>query len=211
MHTCLLVAGLALATSGVALAEGTDKKPSASAPAAGAAAPTAGAAPAGEMPPPPKPGPETEALKPFARNMTWTGKVPANAYGNNPEMPSKGKITCKWEVNNLVAACDIESTAGTGKQAMTWKAHMLQGWDFKAKGYRQAMYDSAGTFTNLKGTLEGNKLVWESDEVTLMGQKSKVRISFDNTDPKAVKMVGEHIVNGKWIVDEEDTMKASGK
>jgi hypothetical protein len=232
MNKCWIATAFAFALAGTAWAQSADKKPPAGgaakpatgAPATGGAAtgapaagaPAAGAAAggpaAGEMPQPAKPGPETEALKPFMKNMTWTGKVPAGAWGNNPEMPTKGKSTCKWVVNNLFALCEMEDTTGTGKQAMTWKGITVQGWDVNAKGYRATMADSFGTTTEMKGTLENNKLVWESmAEMMMMGQKSKVRVTFDNSDPKAMKMTGEHTVKGKWVVDEENTIKVSAK
>src|SRR5258706_16152981 len=69
---------------------------------------------------PPKAGPETSALKPFMQNFTWTGTARAGAMApGSPEMPTKGKATCKWAMGNLWAMCDLEDTAGTGKQAMT--------------------------------------------------------------------------------------------
>jgi hypothetical protein len=39
---------------------------------------------------------------------------------------------------------------------------------------------------------------------------SKMRFSFDVADAKGWKFVGEHTVNGKWIVDENSTMKPAG-
>src|SRR5689334_22056280 len=86
------------------------KKEPAKPAAPGGATGTATGAPTGAPPGPPplpKPGPETEALKPFAKSVTWTGKVPAGAFGNNPELPSKGKATCKWILNNLWVSCDM--------------------------------------------------------------------------------------------------------
>src|SRR5262245_47697531 len=62
-------------------------------PPSGAAALPAAAAPAGGAPAemtPPKPGPESEALKPFAHNVQATGTIPAGAMGPNaPETSTK--------------------------------------------------------------------------------------------------------------------------
>src|SRR5690242_13086386 len=132
MQKALLATGLALGLIGVAHAQDKAKAPAAPAPAAdktkapapGAPAPAAdkdkkagaamGAAgqPAAEAAPaPPKPGPETEALKPFSHNATWTGKSPAGAWGpGSPELPTKGSAKCKWIINNLWVACDLEDT-----------------------------------------------------------------------------------------------------
>jgi hypothetical protein len=223
----VLVVGLLFAF-GNAFAQptGGDKKPAPApaakpaekpAPAAKPAEKPAAGAPAAAMepPPPPKAGPETDALKPFApKSATMTGKSPAGAYGpNSPEMATKGKVSCKWIMNNLFAMCDIEDTMGTGKTAMKWMGHQMMGWDFGAKEYRSTMVDSFGGVVMMKGKLEGSKLSWESmTDAYMMGQPTKFRISFDATDPKAIKMTGEHTgPDKKWVVDEESVIKAGGK
>jgi hypothetical protein len=178
--------------------------------------PAAAAAPAGAPPAdmaPPKPGAETKALEPFAKSVTWTGKVPAGAMmPGMPEMPSKGKATCKWIINGLWSVCDLEDNVGTGKQAMKWQGHMVSGWDFGAKEYRGTMVDNWGISSNMKGKLDGAKLTWESmGEIMMMGQPTKIRITMDATDPKAIKFTGEHTVKGAYVVDEETVMKPAGK
>jgi hypothetical protein len=183
-------------------------------PGAAPAAPAGAPAGAPEKMEPPKPGPETDALKPFVKNFTWTGKQLAGAMGpGSPEMPTKGKVTCKWIVNNLWAACDIEETIGTGKDAHSWKGHHIFGWDFMAKEYRGATVGSMGSIDDLKGKLDGAKLSWESSADRMMhGQPMRFRVSFDATDPKAVKFTSEHIVAGKAVPVGEAIMKpAAGK
>src|SRR5215813_2561463 len=94
-----LLAAVALLSFGTAYAQGsgtaakpapsgTAAKPAASGAAAkpGTAPSGAAGAPSGEMMMPQKPGPETEALKPFAHNVTSTGTIVAGAMGpNSPE------------------------------------------------------------------------------------------------------------------------------
>jgi hypothetical protein len=169
--------------------------------------------PSHEAPKPPTPGAETKALEAFTKSVTMTGKAPAGAWGpGSPEMATKGKGTCKWEVNNLWAVCELEDTMGVGKQAMTWKGHWTYGWDFAAKAYRGVMVDSWGMAMMLDGKIEGQKITWESKgEVMMMGQPTKVRFSMDVTDPKAIKFIGEHTAAGNWVVDEESVMKPAGK
>ena len=214
MKKTLLVSGLAFGLVGVVHAQGTDKAkaPAADKAKAGSAMGAAGqpAAAAEAMPAPPKPGPETEALKPFAKNMTWTGKAPAGSMGpGSPEMPTKGSARCKWTINNLWAMCDIESTMGTGKEAMKWSAHEVFGWDFMAKEYHASMVDSFGALVEMTGKLEGQKLTWETPkEVMMMGKPTKLRVTMDATDPKAIKFTSEHTAaGGKWMTDEESVMK----
>jgi len=208
--------GVALSFGSIALAQ--EKKPAAApaksepAKAPGTAAKPAEAPPAAPAAPPapPTPGPETTALKPFVQSMTWVGKMPAGSMGpGSPEMTSKGKSTCKWIMNNLWAACDLEDHTGTGKQSMTWKGHWVVGWDFGAKEYRGVMADSFGTATMFSGKLDGTKLVFESQgEVDMMGMKAKVRTTMDAADPKAIKFTSEHQAKGQpWVVDGESVMK----
>jgi hypothetical protein len=175
---------------------------------------TAGEKPAAaEMPEmtPPKPGPETEALKPFSKSLSSTGTVPAGAWApNSPEMPTKGRATCKWVLNKLWVSCDIKETTGKGKQAMKWEGNWVFGYDVGAKAYRGTMTDNWGMQTAMKGTLEGSKMTWESGEIQMMGHPTKIRITEDATNPKAIQFTSEHEVNGKWVVDETAVHKTRG-
>jgi hypothetical protein len=52
----------------------------------------------------------------------------------------------------------------------------------------------------MKGTLDGTKLVWESaQEMKVPGMPSKLRITEDATEPKAIKFTEEGLMNGKWM------------
>jgi hypothetical protein len=195
--------------TGAAAKPATPPSGAAGAPAAGA--PAAGAPPA-EMAPP-KPGPETEALKPFAKSVQSTGTIVAGAMGpNSPETPTKGKSTCKWTMNNLWVMCEIDETSGTGKTAMKWMGHWVFGYDFGQKGYRAFMTDNWGTMTPFKGTLEGTKLTWESigEMKGPPGMPTKMRVTLDATDPKAIKFTEEGFLNGKWMVRGTATHKVAG-
>jgi hypothetical protein len=180
-------------------------------PASGAAAkPTApsgaAAAPTMEMP---KPGPEQDALKPFLRSASYTG---VRIGPDGKEMPTKGKQTCKWLPGNMWGMCDIEMTTGTGKTAMKWQGHLVMGYDTMAKGYRAVMADNMGMLGRMKGTLEGQKMVWESmDEMKVPGMPSKERVTDDATDPKAEKMTFEGWMGGKWVPAGSGTFKPAGK
>jgi Protein of unknown function (DUF1579) len=178
-----------------------DKK---AAPAAAAAAPPAG---------PPKPGAETKALGFFIGTMSGAGKVEPGAFGpGSPATTSKSKHTCKWAVDNLWVQCDISDTAGSGKDAQTWVGHMLIGWDFEAKGYRAVGVDNMGTAFDLVGKMDGKKLVLESPrEVMMMGTPIKFRISYDSSDPKALKFTDERSAKGApFQLAETVSFKKSG-
>jgi hypothetical protein len=128
------------------------------------------------------------------------------------EMATKGKATCKWVLNNLWVVCDIEDVAGTGKDAKKWMGHWVFGWDFAAKGYRGTMTGSFGAQQQMKGTLEGAKMTWETmTEMKVPGMPSKFRFTEDATDPKAIKFTEEGFMNGKWMVHGTATHKPVGK
>ena len=65
-----------------------------------------------------------------------------------------------------------------------------------------------GALTNFDGTLEGFKFTLETaSPVMMMGQMMKDRLSWDMTDPKAVKFTDEHQVEGgEWRLVESATM-----
>lgn len=198
---------------GVAYAQapsGKSAKPTAEKPAA--AAPASGAAAKPEMTPP-KPGPETEALKPFAKSFSMTGTVPANAMGNEKELSTKARGTCKWVAGNMWVACDIDETVGTGKTAQKWAGHWVFGYDYAAKSYRGVMVSSMGEHMGMNGTLEDKKMTWESmHEMKGLppGMPTKLRITEDATDPKAIKFTEEGWVGGKWVTSTTATMKPRG-
>ncbi len=196
----MMIVAVALLSGSVAFAQG--------APAAGKApaaekAPAADKAPAAgpHMAAMAMPRPRQEALKPFVHNIVSTGTVVAGGMGpGSPEMTTKGKATCKWLPGNMWAACDIEDTSGTGKQAMHWMGHWVFGYDNIAKGYRGVMTDNFGMMGRMKGTLEGTKMTWETmDEMKIPNMPSKSRVSLDAADPKNIKFTEEVFMGGKWM------------
>jgi hypothetical protein len=157
-----------------------------------------------------KPGPETAALKPFTTNATWTGVMKAGAMGpGSPEMPTKGKVKCSWIMGGLWAMCDIEDGPAAPK-SFVWKGHWIIGWDAEAKEYRASIFDNMATTTSMKGKIDGTKLIMESPEQMMMGQPMKVRLTWDATDPKAIKFIEERSTKGgPWTVGAESTYKSS--
>jgi hypothetical protein len=217
MHKQLLAAVLTLSFGAIVHAQAPAKAGDTAKPAAPPAGtkpttPAKDAPPAGAEMAPPKPGPETEALKPFAKSVTSSGTIPAGVMGGNPELTTKGKSTCKWVLNNLWVSCEIEENVGSGKQAMKWAGHWVFGYDFIAKGYRGTMTSTMGDQTQMKGTLEGSKLVWENiEEMKVPGMPSKSRITLDATDPKAIKFSEEGYLQGKWVPMGASVHKVAGK
>ena len=191
--------------------------PAAAAPKAEAKAATPAPSPAAAPAAPdmaammPKPGPETMALAFMAGNMTWTGKVMANAMGpGTPEMATKGSAKCKWVHAKLWVQCDVSDTWTAGKAKMTMTGTMLTGWDFMAKGYRGTWADSMGGAMFMAGKLEGTKFVLESKgDYSMMGQPMAFRITWDWADAKAPKMMQEVKMGAKgaWTLTTESVIK----
>jgi hypothetical protein len=153
-----------------------------------------------------RPGAETLAINTFTKSATWEGKLPAGALGMNaPEMATKGHVTCKWTVNDLWLVCEIEDQMGTGEHARVWKAVWVSGWDFGLKEYRGALFDSFGNSSMMRGTRDGHLLTFESlDDVIMHGQRTRLRFTFDASEPKGVWFTAEHSVNGTYVVDERE-------
>jgi hypothetical protein len=211
-----LILAVSLCSFSVAHAQGApaaEKKPAgeAKAPAADAKAP--GGDPMAAMMAMSKPGPEQEALKPFAKNVVSTGTTVAGSMGpGSPEMPTKGKATCKWITGNMWVSCDIDSSTGAGAKAVKWAGHWVFGYDNQAKAYRGVMTDNFGLMARMKGSLEGSKLTWESmDETKIPNMPSKSRITLDATDPKNIKFTEEGFMGGKWTVQATATHKVAAK
>ena len=162
----------------------------------------------------PKAGPESMALaKFFGKNATWTGHCPAGAMGpDSKEVTTHGKVTTHSMYGGLWYACDVEDMMGTGKQAMTWKGHMIVGWDMGAKAYRGFAVDNMGVGTPWEGQMEGNKFsLWTPNDVMMMGQMMKDRLTWVINDDGTVAFTDEHKVGeGDWMVAETGTMKMMG-
>jgi hypothetical protein len=198
----LLVLGLS-AVASPALA---DDAPGAAGAAQPAAAPAAAAA---TGPGSVKPGAETKALQPLVGVFKTSGTVKANAHGpGSPELPSKGTHKCHWVLGDLWLQCEIEDTAGKGKEAMTWKGYVLTGWDFEAKAYRTVGVDNMGGSFVMQGAMDGKKLVLESKDATMMGKPIKMKLTFDLADPKAIKFTDERSMgDAPYALAEETVMK----
>ncbi len=167
------------------------------------------AAPA--VPQAPKPSAETEKLaKLFGSKKSMTGKMAADAMApGTPEMPTKSTADCRAIAEKFFYACDIDVTMGTGKEKGTWKAHFITGWDASAAAYKAYMVDNMGIMMPMDGTMTDTTYqVTSTQEHLMMGQKTKVRFTWDWSNPKEAKFTNEHQVNGgPWKLFETETSK----
>ncbi len=162
---------------------------------------------------PPTPGEASKAIaKFFGRNFTWTGKVAAGAMGpDSKEAVSHGKAMGHELYGGFWYVCEVEDVMGTGKDAMTWKGHMLVGYDMGTNSYRAVTVDNMGMMASMNGTLDGDKFVLETpNEVMMMGQMMKDRLTFDASGG-TIKFTDEHQVGGgEWTLAESAELKPSG-
>ena len=162
----------------------------------------------------PKAGPEVMAIAPIfgVGAAAWKGTIEAGAMGpESKATTSHGKVALHALLGGMWYACDVEETYGVGKEAMTWKGHMVVGYDVNAKAYKGACVDNMGTLTNFDGALDGTKFTLVTPtEVMMMGQMLKDRLTWDMADPKAIKFTDEHQVGGgDWKLVESSTMMAT--
>ena len=163
-----------------------------------------------EAPAMPKPGDEIKAVAPiFGTSGTWHGKVEPGAMGPDSKATiSHGKAICHPIVGGMAYACDVEDTWGAGKEATTWKGHMIVGYDATSKSYKASVVDNMGAITMYDGTLNGTTFVLVTPtEVMQMGMSMKDRLTWDFSDPKAIKFTNDHqLTGGDWTLSESATL-----
>jgi uncharacterized protein DUF1579 len=159
----------------------------------------------------PTPGEESKALaRFFAKGGTWEGHVYANAMGpGSPETTSRGKAVTHPLYGGFWYACDVEDAVGAGKDAMTWKGHMLVGYDMGEKRYRSVTTDNMGGFYVMDGTLEGDTFTLVTPApVMMMGQMMNDRLSWTANADGTVSFKDEHKVgDADWMTCETSVMK----
>ena len=165
----------------------------------------------GAMSMPTGPSAETKAIaKIFNSSYTWTGDVAAGSMGpDSPAMKSYGKAVGHTMLGGYWYACDVEDRWGEGKNSMTWKGHMLVGYDNNTKGYVGMCIDNTGGSCTYQGQLNGTIFSLETpNEVSIMGQMMKERLTWDWTEPGSIKFTDEHQIGGAdWKASETAIMK----
>jgi hypothetical protein len=85
-------------------------------------------------PMPQQPGPETEALRRFHRDVTWTGTIKAN--GLVPEMTAKGRGIFRWIDGGLWVMGEFhQDQFYLGRRVTEWSAQYIAGWDYSRRSY----------------------------------------------------------------------------
>ncbi len=157
---------------------------------------------------PKEPGPETEALREFfpdGGRFSWSGTVKAGGMApGSSEMVGEGSGKVKWIMDGLWAMCEFQQDQFIkGRKILSWKLHLVVGWDFLAREYRAVGVDTNGSALIFKCKIEGRVFTLATDAI-VAGRPAKLRMRQDYTDPNAVLWKNEFSVNdGPWQLIEE--------
>jgi hypothetical protein len=156
---------------------------------------------------PQKPGPETEALRRFHRDVTWTGTIKAS--GALPEMTAKGRGTFRWTDDGLWVLGDFrQDQFHEGRRVTEWSARYIAGWDFSRQAYVAFAADSNGRCVPFTGAIEGDRFTITSDGATIGGMPVRLRMIWDLTGTEAMRWRNEMSVAGApWTLVEEYDMQ----
>ena len=161
----------------------------------------------------PKASPETQALaKLFARGGTWKGRaMPGALRPDSPEMPTVGRSTGKPVADGFWYDLDMEITIGSGESAITWKGHMIVGWNPNASSYQALLVDNLGIMVPLNCELTDTQFIATSERpLPLMGKLTSARFTWDFSDINQIKVTNEHQVDdGPWQLWEEEVITPS--
>jgi hypothetical protein len=156
----------------------------------------------------PSPTAHVKALAALFRGIsTWAGTMSPGALGpGSPQLPTSGSVDSSEITDGFWYTCDIISTAGTGPDALTWKGHLVVGWDANASGYRALLVDNIGMWVPLRAELVGTVFVATSQApLPLMGHLTSARFTWDFSDPDQIRFTNEHQVDGgPWQVWEQE-------
>lgn len=152
-----------------------------------------------------QPGPETAALARFHFDGTWSGTIEAGMMGpGSPPMTATGQATFAWTADGLWLRGEFaqDQIAG-GQVVLRWHAHYLVGWDPAARDYVAFLADNCGHAGLMRGFISGDRMVLMTPE----DGPARFRITWDATDPAAVRWIDEVSVGGgPWELVEQYTV-----
>lgn len=116
----------------------------------------------------------------------------------SPEMQAGSASRRRPIMDGLWLVCDgYQDQLVDGQKLLTWKLHLVIGWDAAASEYRAVLADSNGTTAQLRGTIDGTRLCMTPiGAVPTAGQTGTIRVIWDATDPAAVHWINEASING---------------
>jgi hypothetical protein len=161
---------------------------------------------------PAMPAPNAEADRLAAvleMEATWAGWMCPGALGpSTPALSTTGTISGRKITGGFWYSYDIESTATAAHTALTWKGHLVLGWDPQARAYKGVLVDNIGMLVPLTAELSATTLVATGTQaLPLLGRLTRPRFTWDFTDPAAIAFTNEHQVDGgPWELWEQETI-----
>ena len=159
-----------------------------------------------QVPRPVSAGPEMEALSRFYRDVTWTGVIREGGMGpGTPVMTGVGRGTVRSIQDGrwIVLDCEQDQYLEDGTLVLRWQLHWVSGWSPDRGEYRAVMTDNYGNAEIYRGSIDGDRLVFES----LDGAPTRLRFTWDVTDAGTISWRNEMAVSvGSWVLIEEYAM-----
>lgn len=163
-------------------------------------------APEPPWPLPQTPGPETEALTRFHRNVTWRGTVKAG--GTVPEMTAIGHGTFRWIGGGLWVVGEFrQDQFHEGRKVTEWNAHYIAGWDYSRRVYVAFAADSNGRCVPFTGEIDGDRFTITSDGATIGGAPVRLRMIWDLSGQPMRWRNEMSVAQGPWTLIEEYDMQ----
>jgi len=107
---------------------------------------------------PPKPGPETKKLDPFAGKWKGEAEMKPGPWGPGGKMTSEQE--CTWFEGGFQLVC---RESGSGVMGKT-KSEAVLGWSPEDKVYKYQGFDSMGMMGSATGTNSGNTWSWTGQD-----------------------------------------------
>ena len=142
------------------------------------------------IPHPMIPGAETEALRRFHRDGTWSGTIHAGGMGpGTPTQIARGSARHHWiqEGRWVVGDYSQDQFLEDGTYVLKWELHWVCGWDPAAGAYRATIADNYGRTALLDGRIEGDRMVFESVD----DEPPFIRLTWDLTPAGTVIWLNE--------------------
>jgi hypothetical protein len=156
-----------------------------------------------DVPRPITPGPEMQALGRFFRDATWTRRIAESGMGpGTPAMIARGSGVHeliqdgRWIVGNY----EQDQLLNDGTFVLRWELHWVVGWDPNNREYRATLADNYGHADVMRGSIEGDRLVFESFHEA----PARLRLTWDASDDSAIFWRNEIAVgDGSFTLVEE--------
>jgi uncharacterized protein DUF1579 len=158
--------------------------------------------PATAVPRPITPGPQMAALARFYPDVTWKGTIAAGGMGpGTPQMTADGQGIHRTIQDGrwIVGTYSQEQYLLDGTHVLTWQLHWVVGWDPTREEYRATHADNYGHAGVMRGHIDGDRLVFESEDAEAV----RLRMVWDASDPADITWRNEASVGGgPWTLIE---------